>query len=130
MKISSSVNNRSSHPMFHKPTKLENAISSVIEGSDSFKGAVTGGVVAAVPGLGALSLGVRGGGAALAAGFSGQGDADYLASSALLGSMANVAGTFTLLSGALTGNQTAMNVSYGLLGCSALAGIYVGAKIG
>ncbi len=130
MKINSTKPNTSSHPMFHKPSKAESALSAVIEGSDSFQGAVTGGVVAAVPALGALSLGVRGGGAAIAAGITNNEDTERLASAALLGTMANVAGTLTMIGGALTGNQTAMNVSFGLLGCSALAGVYVGAKIG
>ena len=68
--------------------------------------------------------------AAIAAGITNNEDTERLASAALLGTMANVAGTLTMIGGALTGNQTAMNVSFGLLGCSALAGVYVGAKIG
>lgn len=102
---------------------------SVTLGSSSdFKGGVTGGVLGIVPGLGAVTLGVGGGAAAIAAGF-GVKEAETITAVATLGSLANVAGTLTLVGGALTGNQTALNISYGLLGTSGLAGIYVGAKL-
>ena len=95
---------------------------------DSFQKTVGSGVLAGVPALGAVTMGISSAGAAIAASFGSEENAT-VASVAALGTVANVAGTLTLIGGVLTGNGVAITTSLGILGGSAAAGLYVGAKI-
>lgn len=93
----------------------------------SIGGGLIMGALGAVPAVGAVSNGLGGIGAGLKD-FVTPGDNSGPADAASWGVLANIAGTLTMVGGALTGNDTAMKVSYGLLGASALAGVYVGAS--
>ena len=86
---------------------------------------IGGAVYGAIPAVGTATNGFS----ALASGFTDifdpNGEGNGLAIGTL-GAVSNIAGTISLLAGSLTGSQTTMNVSFGLLGASAAAGAYLG----